>query len=325
MNLSIIIPVWNGAAYIERALDSIVSQDEVVEVIVVDDGSTDSTRKIVETYSDANNSIRLLENIKEKGVTGARLYGAENAHGEYLFFMDADDTLPPCLSLIKTFIKTYPDTDMFIGDINDVDKGQATFRNYGEDNIHTGHQLFDWIMDNGVGYIWGKAIRKKLFLSMKVVPFSVRFCEDYIQMMQLSYSCKQVIHVGEPIYNYIQNSVSACNNVIPRKEFADRFYQLCYHIKLIIENCLFDDNAITLLKIKFLYYGRLFLWVNGRWGADLLKLRQAYNMFLSDKAVLNNKQFMEKRYKQTKWTAFCPLLWAFFYVPLLKYKYHRIK
>lgn len=323
--LSIIIPVWNGAAYIERALDSILCQKEDVEVIVVDDGSTDTTHMVVEAYCAIDSRIHILRNSKQKGVTGARLCGAENAHGEFLFFMDADDTLPACLSALKTSIKNYPDSDMFIGDINDVEGTKNTIRKYADENINTGHQLFDWIIENGVGYIWGKAIRRNLFLTLKVIPFSLKFCEDYIQMMQLSYASKHVIHIGMPTYNYFQNSSSACNGILSRTAFADRFYQLCHHIRLIIESAQFDEKSVVQLKIKFLYYGRLFLWVNGKWGQDCLELQKFFDAYLSDKNVLNDYRFMRERYRQTYWTARCPGIWSMLYVLLLKYKYHRIK
>lgn len=325
MNLSIIIPVWNGAAYIGRALDSILCQNEDAEVLVIDDDSTDSTRTIVESYCTREERIRILKNTKQKGVTGARLCGAENALGKFLFFMDADDTLPTCLSVLSIYINRYPNSDMFIGDIYDVSETQKKLRKYGNENINTGHQLFDWIMEKGMGYIWGKAIRKDLFLCIKIVPFSLKFCEDYIQMMQLSYMCKQVVHIGIPTYNYIQNPTSACNNTISKTKFAERFYRLCYHIRLIIESCNFDEKSVVQLKIKFLYYGRLFLWVNGKWGKDPHRLHSVFNEYLSDKEVIGNKTFMKKRYIQTKWTALCPSIWSMIYVVLLKYKYHRIK
>jgi len=325
MILSIVIPVWNGEAYIGRALECILKQDYDIEVLVVDDGSSDATWQIVKSYCKKDHRVRLLENKLQKGVTGARYYGVQQALGQYVFFMDADDTLSAQdLSLVISTVSS-EDVDMVIGDINDV-KGQLIEpRQYGNRGITTGHQLFSWIMDNSCGYIWGKAIRKELFLRTPIIPFDLKFCEDYIQMMQVSYLCRRVIHIGVPIYNYIQNSGSVCNKAVSRADYADRFYLLCFYLREIIKTDIFDANALTLLKIKFLYYARLYLWVNGRWGEDRFLLRSTFHEYVLNKNVQSNTCFMKKRYRQTWFTYLFPWAWAMMYVPLLKYKYHRIK
>lgn len=328
MILSIIIPVWNGATYICRAIDSILSQNCDVEILVVDDYSVDNTWQIVESYCKRDSRVHVLTNKLQKGVTGARLCGAQRASGEYLFFMDVDDVLPAlCLPRLLSTIANNRDVDMIIGDICDVTSaGNISYRQYGSINIKTGRQLVDWIIENSCGYIWGKAIRKTLFLQIKVVPFDLRFCEDYVQMIQLAYICQRIIHIGGPTYNYIQNYNSACNQPILRKEYAERFYHLCIYLReLINRKCFQEEALVTQIKIKILYYARLYLWINGHWGNDNSSLKKTVKIYLSDQYVRRDDKFMKERYWQTLFTIYVPWGWAFIYVPLLKYKYHRIK
>jgi glycosyltransferase involved in cell wall biosynthesis len=89
--VTILVPVYNGALYVREALDSALAQDfDGVEVIVVDDGSTDDTAAIVE----ATPGVRLLRQ-ENRGPAAARNAGLEVARGEFIAFLDADDRIPP--------------------------------------------------------------------------------------------------------------------------------------------------------------------------------------------------------------------------------------
>ena len=90
--LSIIIPVYNGQEYIGRCLDSVLRQRDVdkYEIIVVNDGSTDNTKKIVTDYANAHKNIHVI-NQKNGGVSVARNNGIAASHGQYVTFVDCDD------------------------------------------------------------------------------------------------------------------------------------------------------------------------------------------------------------------------------------------
>jgi len=95
MTVSIIIPCFNQSAYLGRALQSVQQQTlQDWEAIVVDDGSTDESPAIAKTFAASDTRIRLL--TKENGGSGsARNMGLDNARGEYIQFLDADDTIAP--------------------------------------------------------------------------------------------------------------------------------------------------------------------------------------------------------------------------------------
>ena len=91
--ISIIVPAYNVKGYIERTLESICKQSyQNLEIIVVDDGSTDGTQDVIKKVSIKDNRIRAYFKNNE-GVTKARMYGVERANGDWVGFVDADDLL----------------------------------------------------------------------------------------------------------------------------------------------------------------------------------------------------------------------------------------
>ena len=91
--ISIIVPAYNASKYIEKCLNSILSQTyKNFEIIVVNDGSTDNTLDILKKCSEQSDKIKIVAQ-KNKGVSAARNNGLEHAKGQYIAFVDADDTL----------------------------------------------------------------------------------------------------------------------------------------------------------------------------------------------------------------------------------------
>ena len=92
MRFSIIVPVYNVEKYVKKCLESIVNQTyRDYEVIIVNDGSTDGSIRIVNQFIEEDpNRIRLI-NQQNKGLGGARNTGLENALGEYIVYLDSDD------------------------------------------------------------------------------------------------------------------------------------------------------------------------------------------------------------------------------------------
>lgn len=114
MLLSIVIPCYNSARFITATLDMLVEQElQDCEIIVVNDGSTDSTAEFVERYTHTYPNITLINKCNE-GVSVARNTGITAANGKYIYFLDSDDTLTPeTLSFFRATIERYQHTDMF--------------------------------------------------------------------------------------------------------------------------------------------------------------------------------------------------------------------
>lgn len=127
---SIIVPLYNKAPYVRKALDSIVSQAFTDwECIIVDDGSTDNSadiaQSIISSLSETNHSIIRILRQPNSGVAKARNIGVENSHGEYLCFLDADDWWEPTyLEEMSQLIDAYPDAGLYGCDYYYVKNGK---------------------------------------------------------------------------------------------------------------------------------------------------------------------------------------------------------
>lgn len=95
--ISIIIPVYNAELYIHKAIESVLTQSEIVEIIIVDDGSTDKSFSICELIASENDNIKILQHHDKKnhGRSASRNLGIKNATGQYIAFLDADDFYLP--------------------------------------------------------------------------------------------------------------------------------------------------------------------------------------------------------------------------------------
>ncbi len=120
MNLSIIIPVYNKESSIADTLNSILRQNFAeFEVLAVDDGSTDTSGKIINSIADSRLKYFRIEN---SGPGSARNYGLKQSSGEWIMFMDADDIMSEgALSFFFNSLTKYPDADMIVGDYVELD------------------------------------------------------------------------------------------------------------------------------------------------------------------------------------------------------------
>ena len=123
---SVVIPTYNRAHIIGQALDSVLAQScQDFEVLVVDDGSTDNTRKILEPYSDR---IRYFKQ-SNSGPAAARNRGITESQGEYIAFLDSDDRwYPDKLTQMDRAIGAHPDAGLFYSDFQSVDEQRNYLR-----------------------------------------------------------------------------------------------------------------------------------------------------------------------------------------------------
>lgn len=115
VKFSIIVPVYNVKAYLSKCLSSILCQTiKEYEIILVDDGSTDSSGKICDEYARKYPNVHVYHQVN-KGLSAARNAGVRNAHGEYLWFVDADDVIikKNALELLKEKTRNQPDVVAF--------------------------------------------------------------------------------------------------------------------------------------------------------------------------------------------------------------------
>lgn len=183
---SIIVPLYNKAPYVRKALDSIIAQSyNDWECIIVDDGSTDNSAAICEEYlKDKFETINLKLEIRilrqpNSGVAKARNVGVENSHGEYLCFLDADDWWElNYLEEMDKLIKEYPNAGIYC----------TNYIYYKPGKTHVALKLERGYMNYPMAYLHGEmpvwtgatCMPRKIFDEMGGFPVGIKLGEDFL-------------------------------------------------------------------------------------------------------------------------------------------------
>ena len=117
--LSVVLPNYNHARYLSRALDALLTQEYAAkEIVVVDDGSTDDSRDIIDTYAKKYPSVRLIENVKNLGAIDALSRGLNETRGQFVYFAAADDfVMPGFFALAIKMLQTNSSAGIFCGEV----------------------------------------------------------------------------------------------------------------------------------------------------------------------------------------------------------------
>ena len=213
MNLplvSIIIPAFNIEKYIGMSIVSCIEQNyDNIEIIIVNDGSTDKTPDVIKKHAQIDSRIVYL-NKKNEGVNLARRDGVIKAKGEYLFFLDGDDTIPKDSINKMIEIAILNDSDIVAGDVEiDNGKGFSSSRSYSKFKAGGGIDFLEFILSNSLHYLWGKLIRRSIYTENRIIqPDNIAIGEDQIQLYQICYFAQRVDTVNTVVYNYLYNESS---------------------------------------------------------------------------------------------------------------------
>lgn len=228
--LSIIIPVFNGEKYIKRAVESILNQAESgIEIVIVDDGSTDNSYLICEQFVKKYNSIKLIHS-ENKGVSHARNLGISRADAEWVSFLDADDyLLESALSVMSKFSTAYEDIVVFnykrdsgITELNEEKKSITSveainvlldFAGYREllpTAMREKHSVFT--------SCWAKMYRRSV-IDVNSIKFqeSLALSEDMCFNLRCFNNAYNILVVSKEVYNYSDNPESVTHSFSERK------------------------------------------------------------------------------------------------------------
>ena len=207
--LSIIVPIYNVEKYLSTCLNSILSQSFTdYELLLIDDGSTDSSWKVCNYYASKDSRIKVFHKVNE-GVSVARNLGIEKSTGKWLYFADADDELTPnCLEILTSNITET--VDLVEGRYLPVglekpsilpqfDSSKEVFTK--QDYIYN---LYRYKIKQYHGYLWNKIFRASVIAKSNIrFHNDIFFKEDGLFIME--YACKmskQVLYLHELVYIY---------------------------------------------------------------------------------------------------------------------------
>jgi len=207
--VSVIIPTYNCARYVPEAVESVLHQTyQDYEVIVVDDGSTDNTEKVLQKYRD---KIRYIKQ-KNSGVAAARNTGIREAHGEWVAFLDADDLwLPLKLKIQMEFSDRHPDVDFIYGDASSFNSnGVLTKSMFSERQPHEGNVIKNLLSENFIP-ILSVIARKKCFEKAGFFKEGMKYSEDYEMWLRVAKFFK-FGYITEVVVSYREHEKSASQN-----------------------------------------------------------------------------------------------------------------
>lgn len=159
MFISVIIPTYNSADYISKAVDSVLNQThQDFEIIIIDDGSTDNTQQVIESYND-NRIIYIKQ--KNAGPAEARNNGLKRAKGEYVAFLDADDKwVPDKLQLQIEAFKLNPSVSMVYSKLEILNKNNETDEIHSFKNYPNNLELLKYLVFNHIAIVPAVMIKK---------------------------------------------------------------------------------------------------------------------------------------------------------------------
>lgn len=250
--ITIVVAVYNGEKYLKRCLESLVKQIKSgIEVILVNDGSTDNSVQICNEYANGYTGFNVIHK-ENGGLSSARLEGFKQAQGEYILFIDCDDYVSDdlILELEKKIQET--NADMIVYDYylqikqDDVLKQKINIPSYLVGNINKFDFSLASIADGWdsvnekylKGFLWLRCIKKSLITDNMFISERKCFTEDVLFNLSISLKLKHVEYINKPLYYYCINQGSLTN-----RYRSQLWSMLQYRQKWIESFC--EENKIT--------------------------------------------------------------------------------
>lgn len=235
--ISIIVPVYNQEKHVERCLNSIKNQTYTdIEVILVDDGSTDDSGAICRRFSEKDKRFHYIYQ-ENRGVGGARNKGVEEAGGEYISFVDPDDYIEEkyCEILLGVLEKEGADISC-CSSYDEYEDGRPTEgflkveKERGDHQVYkyTGEEFSCVVREKNHLTVWGKLFKSDCIREIKFSE-KVFVGEDTLFLMQALKRAEKVALFNSFLYHYITYKESALNGPIDAKKMTelDTLEQIC--------------------------------------------------------------------------------------------------
>lgn len=284
VEVSIIVIGYNVERYIKKCLMSLIQQTyRNLEIIVVDDGSSDDTEKIIEETMKIDSRICLIKQMN-KGILEARKTGVKNSKGKYIIFVDSDDWTD--IKMVETYlgiIKNY-EIDILVSSYMNVRNGQEIKSNYNRclfGCIYQGSEYLKLILEQKVLHnMFAKVYRRKFLMNSGYLNIpSVSMGEDLLSQVILASYNPKVMVINEHMYYYFDNDESYSKNNSPKIFELTRTLQ----------------NIEEYLKVKNLaaqYHSQLeFLW---------LEICYYYYVIMISRRNYNHKKYFYNAWKRKK-------------------------
>lgn len=263
--ISVIVPCFQTGKYVARCLNSICTQTYTnLEIIVIDDGSTDDTARIIKDMADKDERIKYIYQ-QNNGVSAARNNGLRNATGEYITFVDSDDSIKPEMyeKLLNTLLAYNADIVhcSYCRDSGSlIKKIGGSNKNYIYENEEIEYSLLEAKL-YGPG-CWNKLFKKEIVDGIRFNQ-DIKITEDLLFVFCAFQKAKKAIFIDSCLYVYHSSDTSSCNNTNAIKKAEDVFdvSQMIYSQS---KNTSYESLALTRMKNARLGLYRAYICYGGK-------------------------------------------------------------
>lgn len=219
MKVSIIVPIYNAYLYLSKCLESLVKQTyKNIEIILINDGSTDNSEEIVNLYLEKFDNIIYIKDTNH-GQGHARNVGLERATGDLITFVDSDDYVD--VTIVEKLVNALGDSDVSICDITKID---STKQIYFKNHINYGNDQVNFMLSHP-GPV-AKIYKKELLKDHKFMENV--YYEDLAFTTSLSKNVHKVSYIEEPLYFYIIHDNSTMQQKTWTNKLDDVFKVMDY-------------------------------------------------------------------------------------------------
>ncbi len=245
--VSIIVPVYNAEGTLQRCIESILKQEYTdIELILVNDGSVDSSAEICDRYAGQDERVRVIHK-ENTGVSDSRNKAIEAARGEYLQFVDADDWITSDATKLMIREAERENCELVIADFYRVIGKRVSHKgSIKEAGVLTKEEFAEHMMESPAdfyyGVLWNKLFRRDIIMEHQIrMDEKISWCEDFLFNLEYILYINQVSVLQVPVYYYLKTEgslVSQSKNVskaIQTKldifEVYNEFYKTVYDEK----------------------------------------------------------------------------------------------
>lgn len=251
MILSIIVPFHNSEKKCHRLLKTLADvQSPAVELVLVDDGSTDATPSVLEGFSHTSRASTIIVSQENRGPGGARNAGLKAASGEYVWFVDSDDDID--LKAVN-FVMSLRESKYDLIDFNYVSRGDVVNSMRLSVGEHEDEVMLRSVLLNGFGRICTKVIRRELILDNEIEYPEFCIYEDNALLFVYPFFVKKMFKSDIVGYFHCEDYDSVTRSVFSFR-YLDRMYTAAYGFSRSLE--LASPEERDVLEVKFI---RLYL------------------------------------------------------------------
>ncbi len=233
--ISVVVPVYNVEGYLSATVDSLLAQSyENIEILLVDDGSTDNSPAVCDEYASRDSRVRVIHK-QNGGVSSARNAALDIARGEYIAFCDSDDTVEPDIyeRLYKSLVENEADISVcgfsFIYPDKKISSDRGNIINLDCEQALSGML----IGRHFEGHLWNKLFLRSLIGDIRM-DTDIHVYEDLLFVFSVMMRAGRVCYDSTPCYNYYMRESSVCHTPLTEKQISA--HCACEKIRALVEN-----------------------------------------------------------------------------------------